>query len=91
MPKLRPVDDAELKDVIDKAQDASAHAHEIERRLNSAGSLQLTEPLNAASAVLSASRTLADLAHKLMVSAAMSETQSTLVRKFEERKARGEP
>ena len=78
MPKLKDVAPEELRAIIDRAQNLQAEARDIERRLTSALAKSIESPMQAARALLSTSRTLADLASTLLMRAALREQEREL-------------
>jgi hypothetical protein len=87
MAKLKPVTAEEIDAVINAAQDAQASAADIEHRLSIMA--EMPESLGKASQLLSASRTFADLAHKLMTRAALDEQARMIEAKYRAEAAKG--
>lgn len=85
MPKLRDVTSEDLTAALNRAQDVQAEAQDIERRLNSALLTEIDAPISAASAFLSASRSLADLASTLLMRAALQEQKREFEARFSDR------
>lgn len=73
MPKLKDVTTDELKALINQMQDLQGDAHDITRRLETTFSQKVEEPVQRASAVMAASRALADLAAILLARGALAE------------------
>lgn len=82
MPKLKNVTAAEVETLCHDAESVGSLAAHLHQRLTQGYSDTLELPLNAASSLLGASRTLADVAHVLLWKAATQEQAAELEKRL---------
>lgn len=85
MARLKNVTEAELKEAEDKMFEASQLVADLHRRASQGYAEKFAEPISLASSFLSASRTLADMAHYLLLKAALQEQERSIEAMMTER------
>jgi len=85
MPKLRNVTAHEIAEAVNAAEDVSAICTGIVGRVQQGYCDEVDEPVTVASSLLSASRSLADLAHAMLIKGRLQEQKATLERTLRSR------
>ncbi len=85
MPKMNNVTDTDIEMLIGSANDVGARAQDFNHRIFSGKVDQLNEPLRKAVEILATSRSLSDLAMRIINKASLKEDAETIRKTYAER------